>query len=428
LLSSSRRYPGLGTLRTASDFPRTAWPDSTLALLREGYGFIGRRCRRYGGDAFRTRIMLHDVVCMTGAEAAEMFYRGGHFSRADAMPVTVLKLLQDRGSVQALEDAAHRHRKQLFLSLTTGAEVERLREHFAAAWRRRQTGWRLREYVVLYDEAFDILTDAACAWAGVSLEAEAVHPLSGALRAMIEGAGSIGPRNWRALALRHSAERWAQERVRDARRNGGTGERSPIGRLAHHKGCDGKLLPEAVAAVELLNLLRPIAATAVYVTFAAMALHQHPQWRAAFARGEEDELGGFVQEVRRLAPFFPMIGGRARQAIEWRGRPIEAGQWVLLDLYDSCRDPRAWNAPETFYPGRHRSGDLEVPGLVPQGAGDHLESHRCPGEWMVVALMKDAVRLLCRDTEYRVPAQELSVRRNRMPGRPESGFVMTDVR
>jgi fatty-acid peroxygenase len=283
--------------------------------------------------------------------------------------------------------------------------------------------------VVLYDEAFDILTDAACAWAGVPLEGAAVHPLSGALRAMIEGAGSIGPRNWRALALRRSAEQWAQERVREARRNAGGRERNPIGRLAHHKARDGTQLPEAVAAVELLNLLRPIAATAVYVTFAAMALHQHPQWRAAFARGEEEELDGFVQEVRRLAPFFPMIGGRARQAIEWRGRPIEAGQWVLLDLYDSCRDPRVWNAPETFYPERHRGGGgLLAPGLVPQGAGDHLEGHRCPGEWMVVALMKEAVRLLCRHTEYRVPAQDLSMRPARMPGRPESGFVMTDVR
>jgi len=47
---------------------------------------------------------------------------------------------------------------------------------------------------------------------------------------------------------------------------------------------------------------------------------------------------------------------------------------------------------------------------------------------MVVALMKEAVRLLCRSTAYRVPAQDLSVALTRMPARPASGFVMTDVR
>lgn len=47
---------------------------------------------------------------------------------------------------------------------------------------------------------------------------------------------------------------------------------------------------------------------------------------------------------------------------------------------------------------------------------------------MVVALMKEAVQQLCRETAYRLPAQDLSVRLNRMPGRPKSGFVMTEVR
>ena len=416
-------------MRKATAFPRTAWPDSTFALLREGYGFIGRRCRQIGDEAFRTRLLLRDVICMTGADAAEMFYSGGNFSRQGAMPVTVLKLLQDRGSVQSLEDAAHRCRKQLFLSLTTGQQVERLRGHFTESWRRRQAGWRLREHVVLYDEAFEILTGAACAWAGVPLEGEALQRCSKALRAMIEGAGSLGPRNWRALILRDRAERWAREQIRAARRGDAGTPGSPLHQLALCRRWDGgPRLPEAVAAVELLNLLRPITATAIYITFAALALHQHPQYRVAFARGDEEHLAGFVQEIRRLAPFFPMIGGRARRAVEWRGRMIEPDQWVLLDLYDSCRDPRVWDAPDTFYPGRHRSGDLRAAGLVPQGAGDHLEGHRCPGEWMVVALMKEAVRLLSRETGYRVPAQDLSIALNRMPGRPASGFVMTDVR
>src|SRR5512138_875635 len=234
-------------VRATSDFPRTPWPDSTVALLREGYGFIGRRCRQYGDDAFRTRLMLRDALCMTGADAAEMFYTGDRFSRQGAMPVTVLKLLQDRGSVQSLEDAAHRRRKELFLSLTTGAQVQRLCGHLVKAWRRRRPGWRLREHVVLYDEAFDILTEAACAWAGAPLAGEALQRCSEALRAMVEGAGSIGPRNWRALLLRERAERWAREQVEAARSAKTATAGSPLQQLALHQE-GGAHLPEAVAA------------------------------------------------------------------------------------------------------------------------------------------------------------------------------------
>lgn len=48
--------------------------DGTLALLREGYEFIPKRCRRYGTDVFETRLMLQPAICMTGADAARIFY------------------------------------------------------------------------------------------------------------------------------------------------------------------------------------------------------------------------------------------------------------------------------------------------------------------------------------------------------------------
>src|SRR5690606_32903732 len=139
-----------------------AFPDSTLALLREGYEFIGKRCRRYDSDVFRTRIMLEDVLCMTGIEAAEMSYGGDRFDRRHAVPVTVLKLLQDRGSVQSLENAEHRRRKQLFLSLTADTDADRLRALFADAWMGRLETWRSRDEIVLYDEVFTLLTEVAC--------------------------------------------------------------------------------------------------------------------------------------------------------------------------------------------------------------------------------------------------------------------------
>ncbi|MEZ4617628.1 MAG: hypothetical protein R2867_19235 [Caldilineaceae bacterium] len=93
--------------------------DSTLALLREGYLFISNRCRRYGSDLFVTRLMLQKTICLQGEEAARLFYDPARFERADAMPDRIKQTLFGYGGVQGLDDAAHRHRKAMLMSLMT---------------------------------------------------------------------------------------------------------------------------------------------------------------------------------------------------------------------------------------------------------------------------------------------------------------------
>ena len=44
--------------------------DSALALARDGYAFIANRCRRYGTDAFETRLALRKVEPPPDAGAA----------------------------------------------------------------------------------------------------------------------------------------------------------------------------------------------------------------------------------------------------------------------------------------------------------------------------------------------------------------------
>lgn len=78
--------------------PRDPTPDATLALLRQGYRFIGNRSCRLGADTFRTRIGLRPVVCMTGAEAARAFSAPGCTTRRGALAPTTLTLLQDPAS------------------------------------------------------------------------------------------------------------------------------------------------------------------------------------------------------------------------------------------------------------------------------------------------------------------------------------------
>jgi fatty-acid peroxygenase len=101
---------------------------------------------------------------------------------------------------------------------------------------------------------------------------------------------------------------------------------------------------------------------------------------------------------------------------------------VILDLYGTNHDPRSWEEPGTFRPDRFRDWNGSPFNLIPQGAGDFQNGHRCPGEWITIELLKSAVRLLTTEVSYDVPEQDLSIDLTRMPAEPKSRFVIRNVR
>lgn len=401
-------------------------PESSLALLREGYTFISSRCDRFDTDLFRTRLMLRPVVCLRGAEAAEFFYGGDRFGRKAAMPRSAQHLLQDAGSVQSLQGPAHRHRKQLFRELMNKESVERLGQAFDTEWHSARERWRGAGEVVLHDELPRILTAAACQWAGVPADQATVSRRARELSLMIEKSGAVGPANWYARWRRRSTEKWAADCISTLRRSGPDAARdTPAAAIAFHTNEHGNALPVDVAAVELLNLLRPIVAVSRFMVFAAVALQQHPEWKEILHTGQNADLDCFAQEVRRYYPFFPFVGGTAREALEWKGHTFKAGQWAMLDLYGTNHDGRIWKDPESFDPARFRAWQPDPHTLVPQGAGDPATGHRCPGEDITVDLIRRGTRALAAETGMTVPAQDLSIDLTRMPALPRSGFILS---
>jgi fatty-acid peroxygenase len=191
---------------------------------------------------------------------------------------------------------------------------------------------------------------------------------------------------------------------------------------------DGTPLARDAAAVELLNVLRPIVAVARFVVFAALALLEHERWAATFAGGPDDDLEPFVQEVRRLAPFFPAIGARVVEPFDWRGHAFRTGDWFVLDIWGTNRDRRLWDEPLAFRPERFRSWAGDPNGFIPQGGGAFETDHRCPGEWLTIELTKEAVRFLTRRVRYEVPPQDLSVSLRQIPALPRSGLVLANLR
>lgn len=425
--------------------PRDPHVDSSLALMADPYRFIGTRCREHGTDVFEARLLLRPTLCLTGPEAARLFYDDERFARAGASPEALRATLFGEGGVQGLDGERHRHRKAMFLQLTAPDRVDALAQQVRETWRRAAAGWPAGEPVALYGAAQQVFTRAVCAWAGVPLPDNEVKQRTRQLSLLFDGAGALGLQHLRSRRARHATDAWATSLVEAVR--SADAQRAPAASalecIATHRDLNGELLPAKVAAVELLNLLRPTVAVAVYAVLAAHALHQQPgQREALLAAPPEDApmaMACFVHEVRRYYPFFPAVAARTRRAFSWNGYDFPAGRRVLLDLYGTNHDARTWQTPGAFRPERFRPErrTVERPGsertgppeqrpfsFVPQGGGDAARHHRCPGEGLAESLMKQTLQFLLHELHYSVPVQDLSIDMSRLPALPRDRMLI----
>lgn len=412
-----------------NEMPREKSFDSTLALLRDPYGFIAKRCQAFGTDLFEARVLLRKTICMTGKEAAKLFYDEDRFTRIDAAPGRIEKTLFGQGGAQGLDGEEHRHRKAMFTSVVTEERVAELARINADCWRAAARQWASMDRVILYPATQEILTRAVCSWAGVPLHESEVSKRTRELTALFDYAGAVGPKHWWSRLARKRAESWTQEILEQVRAGKlQLAQNSAARAIAFHRELNDDLLPSRIAAVELLNVLRPTVAVSVFITFAALALHQYPECRQKLAEGESGYAELFAQEVRRFYPFFPSVAARVRRDFEWNDYRFRSGTRVMLDLYGTNHDPRIWEAPDEFRPERFRARKTCPFGFIPQGGGDPHIHHRCPGEGIAVELLKVAAGFLAREIVYSVPEQELRIDRSRLPALPRSHFVIANVR
>jgi fatty-acid peroxygenase len=365
--------------------------DSTVAFLTEGYLFGSRRFDRWRSDVFACRLGGRSTIVLRGQDAARWFYEDPRLTRVDAMPTSVLHSLQDEGSVQTLSGDAHATRKDLFLD-TFGYEGRlALAERFEHHWDRAAEDWN-QGSMWLLDEVSTVLTRATLDWLGIPLEPLEVAQRTRELEAMIDGAGSFGPRNWRGRMLRRRTEDWARSTIEQHRAPGAVPTGAPIDVIAGWGDAPGDSLPVEVAAVELLNALRPVVAIARFVVFAALALARRREWRARVLT-EPAARTAFAAEVRRCTPFFPVVAARPTQTVVWNGVRCAPGQRVVLDLFATNRHPTEWRDADRFDPTRFLGIDA-ARHIVAQGAGDMVDGHRCPGEPATATILELAVTKL----------------------------------
>jgi fatty-acid peroxygenase len=301
-----------------------------------------------GVRVVHTRVLGQRAVGLCGPDAAKFFYDEDHVRRHTAIPWPVQNALFGRRAVHTLDGDRHRHRgrKSYFLGVLTPETAEELAGAVAAARDDAAAPWSAGRQVVLFDEASRVLTRAVCEWAGVPLAGDEVPAVARDLVAMVDGFATPGPRHWRARRARGRQEARLARLVgavrdgtgRDAEVKPGTA----VDLVARHREVDGELLSPRLAAVELLNVIRPTVAVCWFIAYAGHALYRRPQHRQRLAAADTAFAEAFAHELRRFYPFAPFIGGRAVRDLTWRGERIPRFSMVLLDLWGQNHDTELW--------------------------------------------------------------------------------------
>lgn len=400
--------------------------DDTVAFRRDPYRFISRRAAQGGEPVFETRILLRRTHCMTGAAAAAVFYDPARFQRAGAAPEPLQRTLFGRGGCKASTvNVTGNARRCSCASRLLIALVRQVRKEWTSA----QAQWEVDGAVDVYPEVQRLLTRAVCAWAGVPLGEGGTATRTGQLSALFDDAARVGIGHLRARVARRGAERWAEDVVAAIRAGVlQTPGHQPASVIAWHREVDGQLLTPRVAAVELLNVLRPTVATAVYVVFLLHALSEHPAWRRRIAEGDGSEDLAFLEEVRRHYPFFPAVAAIAKEDFEWRGHHFRVGSRALLDLYGTNHDPQVWRHPSRFDPERFLGPVPDPFAFVPQGGGDPAVHHRCPGEPISLGIMGVVLDEVTRRTTCSLTGPKGPIDPTRLPALPRSRWVTVGPR
>jgi len=141
---------------------------------------------------------------------------------------------------------------------------------------------------------------------------------------------------------------------------------------------------EAIGAVMLL-VLGGLETTAGVLGMAMLRFCEHPEI-PELLRARPDKIPDAVEELLRLDGSFICIGRTARHDTELGGRPVKAGERVMIYWASANRDEDEFDHPDSFDPDRLANRHIAF------GAGPH----RCAGSNLARMNLRIAVEELVR--------------------------------
>lgn len=401
--------------------------DINIGFIKDPYRFVSRKLDRYHTNALETNLLfLKRAVLLRGEDGMRLFYDKDKFTRVGAMFGHIKKPLFGRGSIHGTDLEQHEKRKAMYIEMLKPQSITSFLPILENKWQRQIEKWEISESVVLLDEVSEILCRAICEWAGYDLPESEVKSFTLYNREMVESPGQFGPSHWYGRYSRIKAEKRIGQYIHKIRKGKITVSKETAAyRIAFYEE-SGKRLPLRQAAVSLLNVIRPTIAAARFVVFGALAIYKNPNYQDRLLDGDFQEW--FAHEVRRYYPFVPGLIAKARKDFRWKDYEFKKGAYALIDIYGTLHDPDVWEEPEVFNPLRFKDQVPNPYTFIPQGGGEVEKNHRCPGEWLTIAIIKKTMYLLTQTIDYEVPSQNLEVEFNKIITQPKSGFIMSHIR
>lgn len=399
--------------------------------LEPSYTLLTELREEAGTPVAKAKLMTEEITIIYGEEAARKFYAPGNFKRSGAMPKLVLKTLFGQEGVQTLDGKKHHFRKNIFMDLMT---PERMEDYHQILDRKLTEVLEEQHGTFsMFDVARKVFFEAICEWSGINLanlEPQEVEKLSEYQISMISGTFTSPVDHVKGVEDRKKSEKWAQELIEEARKNPVPGkENVALYAFAQATDPEGELLPVEVAAVELLNIIRPTVALTVWAALMGHALFSRSDLYEALKNDFDSLQDSFIQEMRRYYPFFPMLPAISLQDVEVDGYLIPKDSWVVLDIYGTNHDARKIKDPGDFIIDRYVGKTKEISydeeyEMIAQGGGDFREMHRCAGEWITLHSLRVFSDQLVNKHTFSVPEQDWEVPMNRFPTYPNSKALL----
>lgn len=432
--------------------PNPSQPQATLPPGEMGLPFLGetldffgdpnfakKRFQKYGGSAFKSRLLGSPTIFVRGAEANRFVLTHDNDYFQISWPPSTSALLGEL-SLALQTGGTHQTRRKLlaqaFMPRALSTYVDAMTEITTAYCHR----WLRQGTVTWYPELRNYTLDVACKLL-VGLDNGSQTPLGHVFETWCEGLFSI-PLNlpWMRFGKAKQARRRLLNEIetivrqRQAQFAQSTGlsideqiakAQDALDLLVQAEDEDGARLSaeELKDQVLLLLFAGHETLTSAIATFCLQtALHPDILNRI---RAEQDEfreqsltldtlkqMTYLEQVLKEVLRFTPPVGGGFRKVLkdcEFEGYKIPAGWMVLYQIGLTHYEPDLYENPEQFDPDRfspERSENRQKYGYVPFGGG----IRECLGKEFARLEMKIFAALLARDYDWQLlPDQDLSL-------------------
>lgn len=415
----------------------------TLRFLKDGHRFVAERVAQHG-PVFRTTLLGKKAAVICGPDATQLFNDPQQVTRVNAMPGNI-KTLFAGDVMPTLDGEAHRERKQLVLAAfdhpALDSYIPKIRANARAtlsAAAGRGAGPILED---LQRFSLRTILDLMIGLSeGPLLDRMLVdyRTITDGLLAVplpLPGTGYSKAKKALSRALEAFGEAIAERRARPQ-------EDGLSLILAARSPRDGRSIGDEAAAGELHHIVIAgfIVWTWLLSTFKELAqrpavlepLRQEVMGLAAdagYAAIEElPILDHATRELERYTPVLPIVFGRAKTDIAFKGHRIPAGWTILWAWHESHMQNEVYQDAKSFDPARfdapRKEHEKHACAFAPQGSGDVKTGHKCVGFELGPLMTKVFIIELLRGYDIEVPDQDWSHDPKKLPAAPRSGLVV----